>query len=147
MNKTFLSIAIFLTLGLFLTFFTSQTFAQTAVPVNETKSSIGQEKEELKPVSDEMLEYSAEKFGINLSLPRETNLQILNNIFDDPESGLQSFKNLENTIDSLDDNLNEVQEKLYVECTVKKESGVFNKTLDCTKWSFENAKGTPVPIY
>ena len=80
-------------------------------------------------------------------MPRETNVQILNRIFDDPEVGLQSFKNLENAIDSLDDNLNAVQEKLYIECTVNKESGIFNKTLDCTKWSVENAKGAPVPIY
>ena len=69
------------------------------VGVNETSSTI----EQLKPVSDEMLEYSAEKFGINLSLPRETNVQILNRIFKDPEVGLQSFKNLEDAIDSLDD--------------------------------------------
>jgi hypothetical protein len=35
-----------------------------------------------------------------------------------------------------------------IECTVnKKESGVFNKTLDCTEWSAENAIGAPVPIY
>jgi hypothetical protein len=76
----------------------------TAVAVNDTDSSIGQEKEHLKPLSDEMLEYAEEKFGINLSLPRETNVQILNRLFDDPQVGLQSFKKLDDAIDSLDDN-------------------------------------------
>jgi hypothetical protein len=77
----------------------NEAWEDQTVGVNETSSTI----EQLKPVSDEMLEYSAEKFGINLSLPRETNVQILNRIFKDPEAGLQSFKNLEDAIDSLDD--------------------------------------------
>jgi hypothetical protein len=73
------------------------------VVVNDTDSKIGQEEERLKPISDDMLEYSAQKFGINLSLPRETNVQILSRIFKDPEVGLQSFKDLEEAINSLDD--------------------------------------------
>jgi hypothetical protein len=173
LNKSFKSIAILFVItiaitGLFFIFTTlssyHQTFAQvisgTKEAIEQANKEAGEDQtvgvgnetnsniiEQLKPVSDEMLEFSAEKLGINLSLPRETNIQILNRIFEDPEVGLQSLKNLDDAIDSLDDHLNVVQEKLYIECTVNKELGLFNKTLDCTKWSVENAKGAPVPIY
>jgi myo-inositol-1-phosphate synthase len=117
---------------------------QTVV-VNETNSNI----EQLKPISDEMLKYAEEIFPTlnDSTLSREDKVKILNQQFTDPESFLQNWGNLGDSIDSLDDHLNEVQEKLYIECTVNKESGIFNKTLDCTKWSAENAKGAPVPIY
>jgi hypothetical protein len=126
-----------------------QTIEEAGDPtviLNETNSNI---IEQLKPISDEMLKYAEEIFPTlnDPTLSRNDKVMILNQQFTDPESFLQNWRNLRDSIDSLDDHLNEVQEKLYIECTVNKESGVFNKTLDCTKWSAENAKGAPVPIY
>jgi hypothetical protein len=77
----------------------------TAVAVNDTDSSIGQEKEHLKPLSDEMLEYAEEIFPAlsNATLSREDKVKILNQQFTDPKLFLQNWKSLKDSIDSMDD--------------------------------------------
>lgn len=106
-------------------------------------SSIEQEKE-LKPVSDEMLEYAAESLGINLTLPRETNVKILNEMFSDPEVALKSLRDVNQAIEGLDDHIGPVQDELFIECAVNKEKGEFKESVDCTKWASDNAKGVPL---
>ena len=79
--------------------------AEQIVVVNETTSS---NIEQLKPVSDEMLKYAEEIFPAlnNPPLSREDKVKILNQLFTDPELFLQNWRNLRDSIDSIDDNLN-----------------------------------------
>ena len=79
--------------------------AEQIVVVNETTSS---NIEQLKPVSDEMLKYAEEIFPAlnDPPLSREDKVKILNQLFTDPELFLQNWRNLRDSIDSIDDNLN-----------------------------------------
>lgn len=149
------------TTGLFFIFTTSPSYHQTLAQetsetketieqankegdqtiVNDTHTYIEQEKEELKPVSDEMLEYAEEQFPSlkDPNLSREEKVEILNQQFTDPELGLQSMRNLELSLQTMQYKIDQVIEKLYIECTVAKEKGEFDKTIDCMNWARDNA--------
>ncbi len=72
-------------------------------------------------------------------MTRETKEKILNQIFTDPEEGLQSMQNVDQILQEMQYKMDQVREKLYIECTVNKEKGEFNKTLEGMEWARENA--------
>jgi hypothetical protein len=114
----------------------------TEALANNTKMELNeQEKEKMNPISDEMLEYAEEQFPSlkDPTLSREDKVKILNQQFTDPELGLKSMRNLELGLETMQYKIEQVIEELYIECTVAKEKGEFDKTIDCMNWARDNA--------
>ena len=150
MNKTFLSIAIFVTAatGLFFIFTTPyQTFAQDTLTIKEAlEKSFGKENgetinqtresgeigftiEDLNPEEDLAKEFANETSTKGLS---ESAIKVLKALREQsPEYKAKQ---------ALTYKYNELQEKYYLECIVNKESGEFKNTIDCMTWSQDNAQ-------
>lgn len=148
MNKTFLSIAIFLTLGLFLIFFTSQTFAQV---ISGTKEAIEQTfgKENHAESNNQMNDNATIGFTMEDLYPEKKLAQDFANKsltegMSEELKGLVKYSTEQSpeykAKQALTYKYNELQEKYYVECIVHKESGEFKNTIDCMTWSHDNAQ-------
>jgi hypothetical protein len=108
------------------------------VVVNETNSNI---IEQLKPVSDEMLKYAEEIFPTlnDPTLSREDKVKILNQQFADPELFLQNWKNLRDSIGSLDDDTygNQYDDSSTLEKQLKLAGSSNNNNNNITKFKVD----------
>jgi hypothetical protein len=112
--------------------------------VATTTAASGQGRTVLSP---EMKKYADEKYFNTEQDKNLTDIQkmmILKETFYDPEKALRAQQDLESSIYGLgaaiDQQEEETKQQLYIECTVNKQSGVFDKTLDCMDWADKNTQ-------
>jgi hypothetical protein len=98
-------------------------------------------------LSPEMSKYADKKYFNTEQDKNLTDIQkmmILKKIFTDPEKALRAQQDLESSIYALgaaiDQQEAQTKQQLYIECTVNKQSGVFDKTLDCMDWADKNTQ-------